>query len=100
MLIARPEPQVTIVHQEFHAVLFGCYRVRLGNLQNFEARNIELEPAWRASVGANRARDDYRGFLSKRLKVLPYLLGDALLEYHSLDDARTIANLWKHQLAA
>ena len=69
-------------------------------LNNLSVGHIEFESTRRATVFAHAAGDRQRGFLTQRFQRVPDFRGHGVLCHDALDDARAVAKLWKHQLAA
>ncbi len=63
VLLARAEPEMAVLHQERRGVLLGGDRIILGDLNNFDSGNPDLDAAGSPLVLADAPADDHRRFL-------------------------------------
>jgi hypothetical protein len=99
-LLLRANPQVTPIEQVVDPVLLRSNRVVRRRVHDLEVRDIELESAWRAAVGADGAVDDQRGFLRQVIGLLEFLVTDCGLRDNGLDESRAVADRQKVDLPA
>src|SRR5690606_38116306 len=91
-LLARAEPQVTMVEQEVDAMLLRLDRVVLGRADTRELLHAELVAAGRAGVIADAARHFDAGLEGEVLDELPDVRRYFLLDDYALYDTRAVAH--------
>ena len=99
-LLLRTNPQVTPIEQVIDPVLLRSNRVVRRRAHDLEVRDIELESAWCAAVGAHSAVDDQRGLLRQVIGLLEFLVTDCGLRDNGLDESRAVAHRQKVDLSA
>src|SRR5208283_2896732 len=95
MLPPAAEPEMTMIHQEVNAVIFGRNRVwmLLGNvLQDAGAFHIQLVSTRSALLRPHFAANDDRTLLRESLQCFEDLFGELALHGNTLDHAAAIAN--------
>ena len=95
-------PQMAVVQQKFHAVLFGGDGVLLRLLHHAEGFYAHLKPARhtrRARIGANFAGQGHAALLRDVQGGVKSRLVHIALKHHRLANACAIAHLQKYQLA-
>ena len=96
-------PQMPVLHQEIHPMLFRSDGIRIGfrhALHHLHVRHIEFVAARSALIGAHLALDDHARLLRQSLDRLKHLRRDRVLRNHTLNHARAVAKLRKQQLPA
>src|SRR5699024_8704307 len=83
-LALAPQPQMTVLYQKIHSVLFGCNRIIFGNLHHLNISYLHLMAANTALIF-----DDFTGnfngaFLSESVRCLPGFRADPVFGYHTL----------------
>ncbi len=100
-LALHPNPQVTVVEREVHAVVFERHRIiSLGGLHDLDllhADFIAAGNAGRALIGADGACDDHRRFLRQAHELIEDCLVEIAFERHALDEACPVAHKQKDQ---
>ncbi len=95
-LTLHPQPQVTVVEREIHAVVFERHRVvEFGGLHNLQILDADFESARdarRALVFADCARDDDRSLLRQVGDGLEEFGRQVTFEGDALDEARPVAH--------
>src|SRR6185312_4395874 len=99
-LPAGAQPEVTVLHEERRAVLFGGDGIVLGEAQDLEAARLDLDADRGALVLLDGAAHPDGGLLGDALDVRPGLFGDVLAAGHGLHDAAGGAHLEEGDLAA
>jgi hypothetical protein len=100
VLAARAEPEVPVIHEELRPVLLRRDGVALDALQDLCVGHVDLEAAGGAFVRAHRAAHGDGRLLTEMVERVPDFGRDRLLEHDALDDARAVAQLREHELAA
>ena len=99
-LARRAQPEMAVLHEKLHAVLFGRDRVRLGHLMHGHVRHVDLVAAGyagRTLVGLDRAGHDDAALLGQVADFLEDIGRHVALEDHRLADAGTVAHLQKEE---
>ena len=99
VLFFRTYPQMTVVHQELGSVFLRRDRIIVDILKNLDGCDVEFNSERRACVFFYAAGDDDRAFLAQRISEIVQRLV-IRLKNNALNDARTVAELQKHKLAA
>src|SRR6476659_8608361 len=100
MLTTRPEPKVSVIHQEFSPVLLRRDRVIVNLLKNFSCYYVDLITARSATIRAHGAFDYHGRFLAQSLERIPDFFANRALHGDTLDNAGSIAQLRKSNLPA
>ena len=101
-LARRAQPQVAVLHEKFHAVLFGRNRIRLGHLEHGHVIDVHLVAAGHAGctlVGLDRAGHDDAALLGQVAHLFEDVIRHVALEDHRLADAGAVAHLQEKQTA-
>ena len=100
LLARRADPQVAPIHQEVDAVFLRRDREVVRLAHDLEARDVDLVAARRALVRARGAVHDDGALLREVVGPRERLVADGGLGHDGLDEAGSVADLQKVDLAA
>src|SRR5699024_1598626 len=92
-LTLAAQPQMAVLHQKIHAVLFGCNRIIFGNLHHLNIRYLHLMAANTALIFNDFTGDFNGAFLPESVRRHPGLRADPVFGYHALAEAGAVAQL-------
>jgi hypothetical protein len=90
LLPGGPEPEMAMVHEEGHAMLFRGNGVILGDLQGLKAGDRQFDAAGGPGLGPHLAFQDQRGFQSETVKLLEVPVRELAFDQHPLDQAGAV----------